>query len=172
MEFLVSVLVTSCVLPTCLLRCCVSLAWLQLVYCAFDILYVGSESIITWPLHDRHMKLRDAISCIAADKPGVACNSSNICGRIVALLPDQPVPLPVASAAAAAVAAGGGGSAVSCAAVPELVLSRTGSSLADVQRMYDVAISRQVRICSKTILQNSLLGLATWFAQFLTRMLC
>jgi hypothetical protein len=36
------------------------------------------------------------------------------------------------------------GAAVSCAAVPELVLSRTGRTLADMQRMYDVAISRQV----------------------------
>jgi hypothetical protein len=34
---------------------------------------------------------------------------------------------------------------VSCAAVPELVLSRTGRTLADMQHMYDVAISRQVR---------------------------
>jgi hypothetical protein len=144
----------------------------QLIYFAFDILFVGKESVITRPLHERHTLLKDALSCIGADQPGVSCNSSCVGGRIVALLPDQPVPLPVlgaavvtpphsphpAAAAAAAASSegeggvreegGGGGGAVSCAAVPELVLSRTGRTLADMQRMYDVAISRQVRAAS------------------------
>jgi hypothetical protein len=145
---------------------------MQLIYFAFDILFVGKESVITRPLHERHNLLKDALTCISADQPGVPCNSSCVGGRIVALLPDQPVPLPVPGAAVvtpqpqgaaptAAAAAGSGeadkaaggagtegggdGAALSCAAVPELVLSRTGRTLADMQRMYDVAISRQVR---------------------------
>ncbi|KAF6263533.1 hypothetical protein COO60DRAFT_414207 [Scenedesmus sp. NREL 46B-D3] len=127
---------------------------IELIYFAFDILFVGKESVITRSLHERHSLLKDALSCIPADQPGVPCNSSCVGGRIIALLPDQPLPLPLPGAAAVAPppAAGveakegggvGGGAAVGCAAVPELVLSRAGRTLADMQRMYDVAISRQ-----------------------------
>lgn len=145
------------------MRCCWVTALLQLVYIAFDLLFMGEESILTRPLHERQQLLAQVIKCVPADQPGIPCGAGTISGRVVALIPDQPVPLPLPNGTmtAEAEAAGAGGDmeasragsmpAVSCAALSELVFSRVGRSLADVQAMYDMALSRQVRPrCSDT----------------------
>eukprot|EP00878_Enallax_costatus_P034010 GHUV01037610.1.p1 GENE.GHUV01037610.1~~GHUV01037610.1.p1 ORF type:complete len:234 (+),score=60.74 GHUV01037610.1:65-766(+) len=43
---------------------------IELVYIAFDLLFIGDESIITRPLHERQQLLAQVIKCIPSNQPG------------------------------------------------------------------------------------------------------
>jgi hypothetical protein len=77
---------------------CHSRCLLQLVYVAFDILYDDNQSLINLPLRVRQQRLAAAVKCLPADPSvGVLLGPDGGCirGRIVTLLPNLPVPLPV-----------------------------------------------------------------------------
>eukprot|EP00879_Flechtneria_rotunda_P020198 GHRR01021239.1.p1 GENE.GHRR01021239.1~~GHRR01021239.1.p1 ORF type:complete len:808 (+),score=213.95 GHRR01021239.1:1223-3646(+) len=120
-----------------------TVADIELVYIAFDILFHEDESLITLPLQERQQRLAKVIKCLPADKPGIPCGAGTIHGRIVLLLPDQPVPLPMVGITPANEVAPIAGQGAGCAAIPELVFSRVGQTLEDLQNMYDLALSRQ-----------------------------
>lgn len=69
-----------------------------MVYVAFDILYDDNQSLINLPLRVRQQRLAAAVKCLPADPSvGVLLGPDGGCirGRIVTLLPNLPVPLPV-----------------------------------------------------------------------------
>jgi hypothetical protein len=79
----------------CFLPC----ACAQLVYVAFDILFDEHESLIALPLRQRQQRLAQAVKCLPADpESGLLLGPEGgvIRGRIVTLLPDVSLPLPVA----------------------------------------------------------------------------
>lgn len=70
----------------------------QLVYVAFDILFDEHESLITLPLRQRQQRLAQAVKCLPADAAaGVLLGPEGGCirGRIVTLLPEVPLAVPV-----------------------------------------------------------------------------
>jgi transposase InsO family protein len=70
----------------------------QLVYVAFDILYDDNQSLINLPLRVRQQRLAASVKCLPAEaNAGVLLGPEGGCirGRIVTLLPNLPVPLPV-----------------------------------------------------------------------------
>lgn len=71
---------------------------MQLVYVAFDILFDEHESLITLPLRQRQQRLAQAVKCLPADtEAGLLLGPEGGCirGRIVTLLPDVPLALPI-----------------------------------------------------------------------------
>ncbi|KAF8065480.1 LIG4 [Scenedesmus sp. PABB004] len=117
----------------------------ELVYVAFDIMFLGDQSVINRSLSDRHKLLARAVRSLPASDPGLPCGGSPIHGRVVTLLPGVPVPLHVAWRADASAAPQGGAFAGAGAAggeLPDMVLSRVGRSQADVQAVYDTALAR------------------------------
>jgi hypothetical protein len=77
---------------------CHSRCLMRLVYVAFDILYDENQSLINLPLRVRQQRLAAAVKCLPADPSvGVLLGPDGGCmrGRIVTLLPNLPVPLPV-----------------------------------------------------------------------------
>lgn len=71
------------------------------MYVAFDILFHEHESLITLPLRQRQQRLAAAVACLPADaESGLLLGPEGgvIRGRIVTLLPDVPLPLPVTGA--------------------------------------------------------------------------
>lgn len=70
----------------------------QLVYVAFDILFDGSESLMNLPLRQRQQRLAQVVRCLPAEADqGVLLGPEGGCirGRIVTLLPEVPLALPV-----------------------------------------------------------------------------
>jgi hypothetical protein len=68
------------------------------VYVAFDILFDEHESLITLPLRQRQQRLAQAVQCLPADAAaGVLLGPQGGCirGRIVTLLPEVPLAVPV-----------------------------------------------------------------------------
>jgi hypothetical protein len=85
----------------------------QLVYVAFDILFDEHESLITLPLRQRQQRLAQAVKCLPADAAaGVLLGPEGGCirGRIVTLLPEVPLAVPVTGEVCVC---GGGGVGVS-----------------------------------------------------------
>ena len=83
---------------TCLAAVSACLTHAQLVYVAFDILFDEHESLMNLPLRQRQQRLAQAVKCLPAEADaGVLLGPEGGCirGRIVTLLPEVPLALPI-----------------------------------------------------------------------------